>query len=430
MRKLQKNSNTKYIAIAIVLILAISIGYAALSTTLTINGTANVASNSWLIYFTNVQVKSGSVTATTVPTTSGTSTTTLTWAVNLQMPGDFYEYNVDVKNDGTINAMIGSLSNTSLTTNQAKYLDYTVTYSDGAVIEQYDKLDSGETITLKVRVEYKTDLNPEDLPSTAESTSFTYESNYVQADSNAKNRNKIPLHIGDTVNYTTTMNGVTLNNWKVFYTDGDYTTLILSDYLPNSAIDTTQTGFTSLIKSTSAPTYGVYDQNNRVDLFNALQTKSNWTSLLSGTVNGTPINYSGTTDTNIWAMGAPTLDLYVNSWNAKYPNDTIYTDTIGQVDGLTGYYIGLSENQHSYWIDAEDMQLKEGYNDLLYYPHQENVDGCFGYWLATASANGYNYLFAVQRNGYIGLAYCQYTRIGLSPCNFYSNQYSTIDVTV
>ena len=94
---MRKRSNKRLIAIAIVLLLAISIGYAALSTTLTINGTANIAANSWLIYFTNVQVKTGSVTATTTPTISGTSTTTLSWAVNLETPGDFYEYYVDVK---------------------------------------------------------------------------------------------------------------------------------------------------------------------------------------------------------------------------------------------------------------------------------------------------------------------------------------------
>jgi len=196
MRKLHKNAGKKYLAIAIVLLLAISIGYAALSTTLTINGTANIAANSWLIYFTNVQVTSGSVTATTTPTTSGTFTTTLTWAVNLQTPGDFYEYYVDVKNDGTIDAMIGSLSNTSLTTNQAKYLAYTVTYDDGAAIEQYDKLDSGDMVTLKVRVEYKTDLNPEDLPSEPAEITFEYTSNYVQADGNAKARNRNGTQLG------------------------------------------------------------------------------------------------------------------------------------------------------------------------------------------------------------------------------------------
>ena len=196
MRKLKNHINQKLIAIAVLLLLVISVGYAALSTTLQINGTANVASNTWLIYFTNVDITTGSVTATTVPTTSGTSTTSLTWEVNLQTPGDFYEYYVDVKNDGTIDSMIGSLSNTSLTTNQAKYLNYNVTYDDGATIEQYDKLDAGETVTLKVRVEYKTDLNPEDLPSDPSTVTLTYTSNYVQADGNAKARNRIGTPVG------------------------------------------------------------------------------------------------------------------------------------------------------------------------------------------------------------------------------------------
>ena len=384
MRKLQKNTGKILIAIAIVLLLAISIGYAALSTTLTINGTANIAANSWLIYFTNVQVKTGSSTATQVPTTSGTSTTTLTWAVNLQTPGDYYEYNVDVKNDGTIDAMIGSLSNTSLNTNQAKYLNYTVTYSDGATIEQYDKLDANETVTLKVRVEYKTDLNPEDLPTENTPVTLTYTSNYVQADGNAKNRNTIAgLNIGDTVNYTTTMNGVTLNNWKVFYVDGDYTILILADCLPNAAIDITQTGFTNLVKSTTEPTYGINAINNRIQLLDVMTTKSNWTSLLTGTINGIHIDYTGTPDINIWAMGAPSIDLWVNSWNAKYPVDTIYTATTTSTmsDGLNGYYVGTTENPTTYYIDYSS---NEGYNNTLYYPHKEAGNYC--YWLASPSA--------------------------------------------
>ena len=407
MRKIKNHTKQKFIALAVLLILAISVGYAALSTTLTINGTANIASNSWLIYFTNVQVTTGSVTATTTPTTSGTSTTTLTWAVNLQTPGDYYEYNVDVKNDGTIDAMIGSLSNTSLTTNQAKYLAYTVTYDDGAAIEQYDKLDSGDMVTLKVRVEYKTDLNPEDLPSEPAEITFEYTSNYVQADGNAKNR-KVALGIGDTVNYTTTMNGVTLNNWKVFYIDGDYTTLILADYLPNAAIDTTNSQFSNLSKY---KTYGIYANNNRIQLLDAMTTKSNWTSLLTGSINGTPINYAGTTDTNIWAMGSPTLDLYVSSWNTKYPVDAIYTATTAtsMSDGLNGYYIGTAENPTTYWIDYSS---NEGYNNTLYYPHQEEFDNCYGYWLASPSAHYVDYLIYVYYYGYVD--YNGYSLIGVA----------------
>ena len=401
MRKIRKSSNKKFIAIVVVLLLAISIGYAALSTTLSINGTVNIAANSWLIYFTNVQVKTGSVTATTLPTTSGTSTTTLTWVVNLQKPGDFYEYNVDVKNDGTIDAMIGSLSNTSLTTNQAKYLNYTVTYSDGAAIEQYDKLDAGETVKLKVRVEYKTDLNPEDLPGEGANIALTYSSNYVQADGNAKDRNTVSLEIGDTVNYSTSMNGVTLDNWKVLSVDGDYTTLILGDYLPNAAIDTTQTAFSNLSKSN---TYGIYVDGNRKKLLNAMNRKSNWTSLLTGTINGTPINYASSSDTNVWAMGSPTLDLWVNSWNSKYPEDTIYTATTTSAmsDGLNGYYVGLTENPTSTYMTSIDMQAKAGYNNTLYYPHQEEVDSCYGYWLASPSAPSVGDVTRVNCDGYVG----------------------------
>ena len=264
MSKLRKNTNKRLIAIAVVLLLAISIGYAALSTSLSINGTANIASSSWLIYFTNVQVTTGSVTATTAPTTSGTSTTSLTWVVSMDTPGQFYEYTVDVKNDGSI--------------------------------------DAGDTVTLKVRVEFKTDVNPADLPGEATTITFTYTSNYVQADGNAKDRNR-NLAIGDTVNYSTSMNGVTLDNWKVFYIDGDYTTLIYGDYLPNSAIDTTSSAFSNLTK---ANTYGIYANNNRIQLLDAMQTKSNWDSLLTGTINGETVNETRTS--NVWAMGSPTLD--------------------------------------------------------------------------------------------------------------------------
>lgn len=160
-----------------------------MSTTLTINGTANITATSWNVYFTNVQTTSGSVVATTEPTTNGVTTTELTWEVTMDTPGQFYEFNVDVQNDGTINAMIGSLSNSTLTVEQAKYLNYIVTYSDGASIEQYDKLDAGETVTLKIRLEYRTDIDPEDLPTTANQITFVYTSDYVQADNNAKDRN-------------------------------------------------------------------------------------------------------------------------------------------------------------------------------------------------------------------------------------------------
>ena len=399
MRKLRKNINHKLIVIAVILSMLISVGYAALSTTLSINGTASISSSSWLVYFTNVQVTTGSVMALQTPTTSGTSTTNLTWEVNLDNLGDFYEYYVDVKNDGTMDAMIGNLSNTPLTSNQAKYLDYKVTYADGAVIEQYDRLDSGDMVTLKVRVEYKTDLNPEDLPSEPSSVVLTCSSNYVQADDNAKDRNTISnINLGDTINYTTSINGVTLDSWKVFSIDGDYTIIILDDYLPNSAIDTSSVAFSNLNKSN---TYGISSKSNRMQLLNAMLTKTNWTSLLTGTINGTPIDYSETIDTNIWAMGSPTLEMYVNSWNTRFTDNILYTATTASAmsDGLNGYYIGTDENPTSYFVYNFST---DGYDDPLYYPYQELVDSCHGYWLASPSAVNDDSVMGVGHNDSVG----------------------------
>lgn len=162
MRRTQKNR--KFIIIAMILLLLISVGYAALSTTLTINGTANISAASWNVYFTNIQTTNGSVIPTVAPTVSGTSTVTLNYTVTLEAPGDFYEFTVDVKNGGTINAKIATdgISNTTLTTAQDALVNYTVTYSNGDAIQVGDKLSKsgatisgiGDTRTIKVRVEY------------------------------------------------------------------------------------------------------------------------------------------------------------------------------------------------------------------------------------------------------------------------------------
>ena len=41
---------------------------------------------------------------------------------------------------------------------------------------------------------------------------------------------------GDKVNYSVTVNGVTLNNWKIFYNDGTNVIMVYNDYLPNTNV--------------------------------------------------------------------------------------------------------------------------------------------------------------------------------------------------
>ena len=166
----------------------------------------------------------------------------------------------------------------------------------------------------------------------------------------------------------------------MFYIEGNYTYIILDDYLPNAYISD------SIINTNSLSTYGVYGifstTTNRTDLLNAME-KSNWDSLLTGTINDTQINID-TTDENIWAMGSPTLDLWVNSWNAKYPSDTLYIaqTTFVTTDGLNGHKIGNLPSPTKTYIS---LSSNTGYNNELYFPHQERVDDddCVGYWLAS-----------------------------------------------
>ncbi len=193
---MKKQKNKKIVVVAIVLLLLISIGYAAISTTLTINGTANIAATSWNVYFTNLQTTAGSVTPTTAPsiTAGSTNTTTLNYAVTLNNPGDFHEFTVDVKNAGTINAKIADngVSNTALTATQDTYVNYTVTYLDGTPISAGDKLAKAGTVvnelptdtkTIKVRVEYDPTITAEQLNAMGENDitlNLQFSLNYVQ----------------------------------------------------------------------------------------------------------------------------------------------------------------------------------------------------------------------------------------------------------
>ena len=85
-----------------------AIGFAAFSTTLSINGTSSIESN-WSVVFTNIQElsKTSGVTINNAPSASGT---TATFDVSLDSPGDSIEYQITVANQGTLDAIIESIN--------------------------------------------------------------------------------------------------------------------------------------------------------------------------------------------------------------------------------------------------------------------------------------------------------------------------------
>ena len=203
----------------------------------------------------------------------------------------------------------------------------------------------------------------------------------------------VSLKIGDTINYSTTLNGVTLNNWKVFYVDGDYTYIILADYLPNSTVSNT---FKTTYNLETSGTYSVHANNSREDLINAMTTTSNWTELVNnGEINGIALSSEVKNNKNVWAMGSPDLELWINSWNTLYPMDRLYINLIEM-----GYEIGFSQNEC--YTEAIDLTKKTGYNNILYFPHQKNEElyaSSMGYWLASPHSTWMDCECTVSENG-------------------------------
>lgn len=180
MNNRKKNGNGKlFVLLLLLLVVGVSVGYAALSKTLNINGTSNIANNArWDVHLENVQVTGGSANATTPAKLSGTDT--ITFAVDLNTPGDFYEFTFDVVNDGTIDAKLNTKpSIPSIPENLQSYVTYKVTYSDdGSALNANDTLAHGATKKVKVRLEFKKDITQ--LPTAEDPLALSFTLNYVQ----------------------------------------------------------------------------------------------------------------------------------------------------------------------------------------------------------------------------------------------------------
>ena len=185
------------------LLVLISIGFAYLTTTLEINGIAGIGRNNWNIYFDNVVHLTGEDLATTKPTTTGTNTKKLTYRINLNKPGDAYRFNVDIVNSGTLDAMITLINNTSLTSEQSKYIDYSVTYADGTELANKNLLAKSTRDKLLVSVIYKDNISNDNLLADDIEVDIDLTIKYEQADSTAQARTtkKIPIRFEHNYNF-------------------------------------------------------------------------------------------------------------------------------------------------------------------------------------------------------------------------------------
>lgn len=198
---MEKERGAKVIAIVALLIavVGLTVGYAAYSSTLTINGTANVDPASWKVNFgykdgttSLTGTKTGHATETTAPTLA--DTTISGFDVTLKAPGDSVTYNFLIKNSGTLNAELASFTMGTLTcapnasgsgsisqedaTKLCGELTYTLTYADGSTITTDTALDAGDSKELVLKLEWPSASTlsvSNDVKVTIGTTTFVYQ---------------------------------------------------------------------------------------------------------------------------------------------------------------------------------------------------------------------------------------------------------------
>ena len=154
---------------AVVLLMAV--GYAAFNTVLNINGTSNITS-SWDIKITNVTSKNVTGTASNNGNPSFENLSA-TFKTNLQSPGDSIEYDITVKNAGSLDA---KLDNVTLSDTNNPAIKFTSTG-----MTKGDIITAGNTGILTVKVEY---LSTTSEQPTNTSSTLTVDLDYSQATSN------------------------------------------------------------------------------------------------------------------------------------------------------------------------------------------------------------------------------------------------------
>ena len=174
----------QYKLIIVVLILFLSIGFAYLTANLDITGTIAFRENTWDVHLDNIVVEEDSLDADTP--TINTDKDTVNFSISLTRPGDYYEFYIDVVNAGTMDATLDSTMKTTLTGNYLTNLNYDVTYFSDRTITNGDLLRAGQKERIKIRVEYKYDLNSYTQLS---DLNLFFKVNYVKTDTHSSTYN-------------------------------------------------------------------------------------------------------------------------------------------------------------------------------------------------------------------------------------------------
>lgn len=131
-----------------------------------------------------------------------------------------------VLNEDSIDAKISEVLKEGLTTNQEKYIEYTAMYTNGTEFQIDDVLYSGKSENIIVKVKYKDDIEPSNLPIEDETLLLKFQIVYVQSDLGEnlippKVTSKTPTSTSITVEYTSGNAATGIKNSNCYLTNQD-----------------------------------------------------------------------------------------------------------------------------------------------------------------------------------------------------------------
>lgn len=208
---MRSNRKKNRIILLVVLLLVISIGYALVFTDLKIDGILGINKQTWDVHFENIRVKSGSITPVHAATINSQDTTKVSYEVYLENPGDYYEFEVDVVNNGTMDAMITDISSTNNGNpiSLPSYIEYKAKYSSGTDLVEKHLLEAGSRDTYIIGVYFKSDITASQLENSQPlNLRLVFDVTYSQADDTAIDSGNIRVTFnpnGGSVNKTSKM---------------------------------------------------------------------------------------------------------------------------------------------------------------------------------------------------------------------------------
>ena len=351
----------KFRLIIFLLILFISIGFAYLSTNLSLFGTGIFKQNSWDIYFDNVDeetYKTDIVSAASV-----SNKVTINASINLMQPKSTYTMYADIVNDGSIDAMLDSWTiNNDMDTDESKVFDINLTYADGVELTKYDLLSKESVDSIKLTVVYKDDISNSELLTSDGSLNISITLNYVQADEDVRERSTGDIIV--TYNYNDTFNfangesmdtGYFANYDKDFsivenvYIPGDLSLryLLIGSYNGSASYEFNSELFSSKYRLwfNNSPSYFADIKNTVVNNDRNISNKIYWDAdnmHVSCHIKGSTYDDSIESDYNLTGLSQRSFKIGTKDWRSASVFNPITVNSLmisGTFDNFSNYYL-------------------------------------------------------------------------------------------